>query len=167
MIVVIFLILIVITMQFYSLSLPILVLSTVYLAFSGSIVGLFLTGTPFGFGAVMGLICLVGIVVRNGIVLVEFIENELHTGVALEQAVINAGKARIKPVILTAATAIAGLLSLATGKELMFRALSITIISGLFFSTVMTLVVVPAFFTVLSKWKGKRHQNRHSKSISA
>ncbi|MHB8074732.1 efflux RND transporter permease subunit [Desulfosporosinus fructosivorans] len=166
MIVVIFFILIVIAMQFYSLSLPILVLSTVYLAFSGSMVGLFLTRTPFGFGSVMGLICLVGIVVRNGIVLVEFIENELHTGVELEQAVINAGKARLKPVILTAATAIAGLLSLATGKELMFRALSITIISGLFISTVMTLVVVPAFFTVLAKWKEKRQQNRHSKNLS-
>lgn len=156
MIVAIFLILIVIAMQFYSLSLPVLIMSTVYLAFSGSMIGLFITGTPFGFGSLMGLICLVGIVVRNGIVLVEFIEDQLHVGVPLEQAVISAGKARLKPVILTAATAIAGLLSLATGKELMFRALAITIIAGLFFSTVMTLVVVPSFFTVLEKWNQKK-----------
>lgn len=164
MIVAIFLILIVIAMQFYSLSLPILVMSTVYLAFAGSMIGLLVTRTPFGFGSVMGLICLIGIVVRNGIVLIEFIENERHAGVALEQAVINAGRARLKPVILTAATAIAGLLSLATGKELMFRALAITIIAGLFYSTVMTLVVVPSFYTVLAKWKEKRSQSRQAKS---
>jgi len=167
MIVAIFLILIVIAMQFYSLSLPILVMSTVYLAFAGSMIGLLVTRTPFGFGSVMGLICLVGIVVRNGIVLIEFIENERHAGIALEQAVINAGRARLKPVILTAATAIAGLLSLATGKELMFRALAITIIAGLFYSTVATLVVVPSFYTVLAKWKEKRSQSRQNNSLGA
>lgn len=167
MIVAVFLILIVIAMQFYSLSLPVLVMSTVYLAFAGSMVGLLVTRTPFGFGSVMGLICLVGIVVRNGIVLIEFIENERHAGIALEQAVINAGRARLKPVILTAATAIAGLLSLAAGKELMFRALAITIIAGLFYSTVATLVVVPSFYTVLAKWKEKRSRSRQNNSFSA
>ncbi|EHQ89464.1 efflux RND transporter permease subunit [Desulfosporosinus youngiae] len=165
MIVAIFLILIVIAMQFYSLSLPILVMSTVYLAFAGSMIGLLITRTPFGFGSVMGLICLVGIVVRNGIVLIEFIENERHAGVTLEQAVINAGRARLKPVLLTAGTAIAGLLSLATGKELMFRALAITIIAGLFYSTIMTLVIVPSFYTVLAKWKEKRNINQNQKML--
>lgn len=156
LIVAIFLIIILISIQFYSLSLPLLVMSTVYLAFAGSLVGLFITRTPLGFMSAMGAICLVGIVVRNGIVLIEFIENERKTGIDLKQAVINAGKARLRPVLLTASTAIAGLLSLAFSDEMLFRALAITIIFGLFYSTVSTLVVVPAFYTAMAQYFDKR-----------
>jgi len=72
-VVVFFLIIILIAMQFYSLSLPLLVMSTVFLAFAGSLIGLFVTRTPLGFMTMMGVISLSGIVVRNGIVFIEFI----------------------------------------------------------------------------------------------
>ncbi|MBM7866272.1 MMPL family transporter [Heliobacterium gestii] len=152
-IVVVFLIIILIAMQFYSLSIPFLVLSTIFLAFAGSLIGLFLTRTPLGFMTMMGVICLAGIVVRNGIILVEFIEEARHSGQDLILAVISAGEARLRPILLTSGTAIAGLLPLAISGDVLFQPMAVTIISGLFFSTMLTLVIVPCFYTVLARVK--------------
>ncbi|MGE7274308.1 efflux RND transporter permease subunit [Brevibacillus panacihumi] len=153
---VVFLILILIAMQFYSLSIPMLVMSTVYLAVSGSLIGLFVTQTPLGFMTMMGVISLAGIVVRNGIVFIEFIEEARHTGVELKQAVIQAGEARLRPILLTSLTAVAGLTPLAISGDVLFQPLAVTIISGLLFSTLLTLIVVPSFYTVLTQRKLKR-----------
>ncbi|WCK55588.1 efflux RND transporter permease subunit [Aneurinibacillus sp. Ricciae_BoGa-3] len=159
-IIVVFLIVILIAMQFYSLSLPILVMSTVYLAFAGSLIGLFITQTPLGFMTMMGAISLSGIVVRNGIVLIEFIEEARRDGVELKQAVIRAGEARLRPILLTTMTAVAGLTPLAVSNDVLFRPLAMTIIFGLIFSTVLTLVVVPSLYTVLAQRKMKRSQKK-------
>ncbi|MZP29180.1 MMPL family transporter [Heliobacterium undosum] len=154
-VVVVFLIVILIAMQFYSLSIPFLVLSTIFLAFAGSLIGLFITRTPLGFMTMMGAICLAGIVVRNGIILVEFIEEARHGGQELIEAVISAGEARLRPILLTSGTAIAGLLPLAISGDVLFQPMAVTIISGLFFSTMLTLVIVPCFYTVLARVKGR------------
>ena len=122
------LILLLIILQFYSFSAPIIIASTFVLAFGGSILGLFITGQQLSFMAVLGVITLIGIVARNGIVLIEFIENERKRGVKLNQAVINAGKARLRPVLLTAMTAIAGLMPMAIAGEKLFKPMSISII---------------------------------------
>ncbi|MGG1659079.1 efflux RND transporter permease subunit [Brevibacillus sp. NRS-1366] len=162
-VIVVFLIVILITMQFYSLRIPLLVMSTVYLAISGSLIGLFVTRTPLGFMTMMGIVSLSGIVVRNGIVLVEFIEQARKRGLALRDAVIEAGEARFRPIVLTSMTAIAGLMPLAiTGDEL-FKPLAVTIISGLFFSTIFTLVVVPSFYTVMEQRRMKKKEKRNQK----
>ncbi|QQE74276.1 efflux RND transporter permease subunit [Brevibacillus composti] len=155
-VIVVFLILILIAMQFYSLSIPVLVLSTVYLAFAGSLIGLFVTQTPLGFMTMMGVISLSGIVVRNGIVFIEFIEEARHAGVELKQAVVQAGEARLRPILLTSLTAVAGLTPLAITGDVLFRPLAVTIIFGLLFSTLLTLIVVPSFYTVLAERKMKR-----------
>ncbi|WP_339185928.1 efflux RND transporter permease subunit [Brevibacillus sp. FSL K6-6036] len=155
-VIVLFLILILIAMQFYSLSIPVLVLSTVYLAFAGSLIGLFVTQTPLGFMTMMGAISLSGIVVRNGIVLIEFIEEARHAGAELKQAVIQAGEARLRPILLTSLTAVAGLTPLALFGDVLFRPLAVTIIFGLIFSTLLTLIVVPSFYTVLAERKARR-----------
>ncbi|MDD3024066.1 MAG: efflux RND transporter permease subunit, partial [Syntrophomonadaceae bacterium] len=94
-----FLIFIQIAMQFYSLSLPLLVMSTVYLAVAGSLIGLFATRTPLGFVSMMGMIALAGIVVRNGIVFIEFIERSRQAGHELTEAVQLAGGARLRPIL--------------------------------------------------------------------
>ncbi|MCW2278561.1 efflux RND transporter permease subunit [Heliophilum fasciatum] len=152
-IVVVFLIIMLIAMQFYSLSIPLLILSTIFLAFAGSLIGLFITRTPLGFMTMMGAICLAGIVVRNGIILVEFIEEARHGGLDVIPAVIAAGEARLRPILLTSGTAIAGLLPLALSGDVLFQPMAITIISGLFFSTMLTLIIVPSFYTVMAVWK--------------
>lgn len=159
-IIVVFLILILIAMQFYSLSIPILVLSTVYLAFAGSMIGLFITQTPLGFMTMMGVISLSGIVVRNGIVLVEFIEEARHEGVPLREAVIRAGEARFRPILLTSATAISGLAPLAITGDVLFQPLAITIIFGLAFSTLLTLIIVPSMYVVMAERKMKKQQSK-------
>lgn len=162
-IIVVFLILILIAMQFYSLSMPILVMSTIYLAFAGSLIGLFVTQTPLGFMTMMGVISLSGIVVRNGIVLIEFIEEARQEGIELKQAVIHAGEARLRPILLTSMTAVAGLTPLAFSGDVLFEPLAVTIIFGLLFSTVLTLVVVPSFYTVLARQKQQRLAKKAAK----
>ncbi len=149
------LILIIIILQFYSFSAPIIVTSTFFLAFGGSIIGLFVTGKQLGFMAILGAIALIGIVARNGIVLIEFIEDERKKGIDLKQAVINAGAARFRPVVLTAMTAIAGLIPMSIAGEVLFKPMGIVIIFGLIYSTVLTLVVVPSFYTIVAEFKMK------------
>jgi multidrug efflux pump subunit AcrB len=164
-VVVVFLILILIAMQFYSLSIPVLVLSTIYLAFAGSLIGLFITRTPLGFMTMMGAISLAGIVVRNGIVFVEFIEDARREGAPLKEAVIQAGEARLRPILLTSATAISGLTPLAIEGDVLFRPLAVTIIFGLAFSTMLTLIIVPSMYTVLANRKLKK-QAKKQQAIS-
>ncbi len=147
--IVIFLIYIVMAIQFYSLVTPLLVMSTVYLAISGAVLGLFLTQVGIGFMAVMGIVSLAGIVVRNSIVLIEFIEQRLREGYELYEAVQEAGKVRLRPILLTAFTAIAALIPISFSGDVLFQPLAISIISGLLFSTVFTVILVPAFYIAL------------------
>ncbi len=155
-VVAIFIIFILITMQFYSLLIPFIIMTTVYLAAAGGLLGLFVTQTPIGFMAVMGIIALAGIVVRNGIVLIEFIEDARHEGMELTEAIILAASARFRPIILTSLTAIVGMIPIATVGELLFRPLGVVIIFGLVFSTVLTLFVVPALYMVMARYTDKR-----------
>jgi multidrug efflux pump subunit AcrB len=157
-IVVVFLILLLITMQFYSISIPIIVMTTVYLAAAGGIIGIFLTGMPIGFMSIMGIIALAGIVVRNGIVLIEFIEDTRHEGMELHEAVIQATASRFRPIFLTSLTAIVGMLPIAFMGTLLFKPLAFTIIFGLLFSTLLTLLVVPALYIVLAQYKLRRQK---------
>ncbi|MFB5661036.1 efflux RND transporter permease subunit [Alteribacillus sp. HJP-4] len=152
-ILVVFLILIVIAVQFYSITMPFVILSAVYLAVAGAVLGLFLTQTGLGFMSMMGAVSLAGIVVRNGIMLIEFIEQRRSAGMPLQEAVILSGKDRFRPIILTSLTSIAGVLPIALGNNPLFQPLGIAIVSGLVFSTILTLVVVPALYTLKVKWK--------------
>lgn len=165
MIVVLFLIILLITMQFNSLSLPLIIMTTVYLAMAGGIIGLFITRTPLGFMTVMGLISLAGVVVRNGIVLIEFIEEARHDGMKMEEAIIKATEARFRPILLTSLTAIVGLLPLAIKGDVLFKPMAVTIISGLIFSTILTLFVVPSLYLVLAKYKLKRQQKKDNHQL--
>lgn len=162
-IIVFFLILILIAMQFYSLTIPLLVMSTVYLAVAGSLIGLFITRTPLGFVSMMGAIALAGIVVRNGIVLIDFIEKSRQTGLELKEAVIRAGEARLRPILLTSATATGGLLPLALFGDPLLAPIAKTIISGLLFSTALTLVVVPSLYVVLAGFRDRKSAGRDKK----
>ncbi|NEW04752.1 efflux RND transporter permease subunit [Paenibacillus sp. SYP-B3998] len=162
--VVLMLIYIIIAMQFYSLTTPILILSTVYLALGGALIGLYITGAPIGFMALMGVVSLSGMVVRNGIVMVEFVEQAREErGLNLNDAIVEAGKARLRPILLTAATAVSGLMPMAIAGGSLWRPMAVSIISGLIYSTVLTLVVVPSLYKILASWKMRRsaHHGQH------
>lgn len=164
-VIVVFLILLLITMQFYSISIPIIVMTTVYLAAAGGIMGIFITGSPIGFMSLMGIISLAGIVVRNGIVLIEFIEDARHEGIELEEAVIQATGARFRPILLTSLTAIVGMVPIALIGDILFRPMANTIIFGLIFSTVLTLFVVPSVYLVVARHKLKRQQRKQDRKL--
>ncbi|QGG48382.1 efflux RND transporter permease subunit [Heliorestis convoluta] len=165
-IVVVFLIIILMALQFYSLTLPLLILSTIFLAFAGSLLGLFITQTPLGFMTLMGAMSLSGIVVRNGIILVEFIESARREGMPLDQAVITACEARLRPILLTSFTAIAGLMPLVISGDVLFKPMAVAIISGLFFSTMLTLMLLPSFYILLDRVRNRKDYREVKKDSS-
>ncbi|GBF33501.1 acriflavin resistance protein [Desulfocucumis palustris] len=143
-------------MQFYSLTKPAIVFLSIYLALSGAMLGLFITGTPLGFMALLGIVSLSGIVVRNGIVLVDFIEIGRREGMSLRDAIRQAGKVRMRPILLTSATAVFGLLPMAILGSSLNRPIAISIVSGVIFSTVLTLFIVPNVYLLVESVNRKK-----------
>ncbi|CQR46115.1 Multidrug resistance protein MdtC [Paraliobacillus sp. PM-2] len=151
--IVLFLIYLTIAIQFNSLLTPLLITSTVFLAITGAIVGLFISGEPLSFLAVLGIVSLSGIVVRNSILLIEFIEQNRNIYDSVLQAIIEAGRARVRPIILTTLTSIAALVPIIFTGDVLFRPLAVSIVYGLLFSTILTLVLLPAFYITMDKIK--------------
>ncbi len=149
----VFLVYLVMAAQFESFVYPLIIMCTVPLALTGAVYGLFLRGLPVSVIAVIGAIMLAGIVVNNGIVLVDRINQLRRTGLLLAEAVQRAGAERLRPILMTTATTVLGLLPMALGlgEGAELRApLAVTVISGLLLATVLTLVVVPVIYTLLS-----------------
>ncbi|WP_018933498.1 efflux RND transporter permease subunit [Gracilibacillus lacisalsi] len=151
-VIVLFLIYITLAIQFNSLLMPILITSTVFLAMTGAVVGLFISGQPLSFLAVLGIVSLSGIVVRNSILIIEFIEQnkERYVGNTIE-AIIAAARARLRPIILTALTSIAALTPIIIIGDVLFQPLAVSIVSGVIFSTVLTLLLLPAFYITMDR----------------
>ncbi|MGD9209960.1 MAG: efflux RND transporter permease subunit [Desulfobacteraceae bacterium] len=126
-----------------------LILTTVPLAAVGIIPGLLIADQPFGFMSMLGVIALVGIVVNNAIVLIELIDAQQKEGRPFLEAIEIGVKRRIRPILLTSATTVAGLLPLALSSSTMWPPLASAMISGLIASTLLTIVVVPALYRIL------------------
>lgn len=148
--------------QFESLIHPFTVMFTVPLAFTGGLMGLLIAGKPLSVPAFLGFIMLVGIVVNNGIVLVDYINRLRENSVNLKPAIVQAGVTRLRPVLMTSLTTILGLLPLALGlgesSELQVP-LAVTVMSGLTFSTFLTLVVIPVIYSLIDdfgKWISRK-----------
>ncbi|MAL99182.1 MAG: acriflavin resistance protein [Alteromonadaceae bacterium] len=131
-------------LQFNSFRRVAIVLTTVPLAAVGVIPGLVLSGSAFGFQSVLGVIALVGIVVNNAIVLIDVLDRQLARGETIADAVQEAVIQRARPILLTTATTVAGLLPLVFSSSTLWPPMAWAIISGLLASTVLTLLVVPA-----------------------
>lgn len=126
-----------------------IILATVPLAASGVVPGLLLFRQPFGFMSFLGVIALVGIVVNNAIVLLEVVERRRREGATLDVALSDGVRRRIRPILLTTATTVSGLLPLAFSQSTLWPPLASAMISGLLASTLLTLIVVPALYRVL------------------
>jgi len=138
--------------QFESFVHPLTILLSVPLAGSGVLLGLFLTGRPFGLTAFIGLLMLVGIVVKNGILLVDYTNTLRKRGVERHEAIMTAGPTRMRPILMTASAAILGMLPLALGigKGSEIQApMATAVIGGLMTSTILTLFVVPVVYSLL------------------
>jgi HAE1 family hydrophobic/amphiphilic exporter-1 len=137
--------------QFESFVYPLIILLSVPLAVTGVVLALFLSGRTFGLTAFIGLLMLVGIVVKNGILLVDYTNVLRRRGVPREEAVLTAGPTRLRPILMTASAAILGMLplALALGKGSEVQApMATAVIGGLTTSTLLTLLVVPTVYTV-------------------
>ena len=135
--------------QFNSIRRASIVLMTIPLGVIGVIYGLLIAGSYFGFMTLLGIISLAGIVINNAIVLLDRIRLERDEGRTAQEAVLRATKLRMRPILLTTATTIGGLLPLWFGGGLMFEPMAIAIIFGMAFSTVLTLGVVPVMYSLL------------------
>ena len=136
--------------QFNSIRKPIIILATIPLGIIGVVLGLLVTGASFGFMAFLGVISLAGIVINNGIVLLDRIEIEfVENGRTEYEAIIEAALQRFRPILLTTATTSLGLIPLWLGGGLLWEPMAISIIFGLLFATVLTLVFVPVMYKLL------------------
>lgn len=140
--------------QFQSLKSPFIIMFTIPLAFTGGFLGLLITGFDVSVVALFGFVMLCGIIVNNGIVLVDYINNLRLEGKERREAIVEAGKTRMRPILITAITTVLGLstmaLGIGTGSEIM-QPIAIVCIGGLLYATIMTLYIVPVIYDILSK----------------
>ena len=140
--------------QFQSLKSPFIIMFTIPLAFTGGFLGLLITGFDVSVVALLSFVMLCGIIVNNGIVLVDYINNLRLEGKERREAIVEAGKTRMRPILITAITTVLGLstmaLGIGTGSEIM-QPIAIVCIGGLLYATIMTLYIVPVIYDILSK----------------
>lgn len=162
------LVFIVMASQFESLSYPFIIMLAVPFALSGVILAFALTGATLNLMSFVGIIMLVGIVVKNGIVLVDYINLNRGRGMGIIQSVVLGGKARLRPVLMTTLTTILGMtpmaLSNSEGAEL-WRSMAITVIGGLTVSTIFTLVIVPTAYAIMAGRKTRTTRKKWRKKI--
>lgn len=144
----------ILTGQFGSFKQPLVVLFTIPLSIVGAMVGLYATGNKLDFMAMVGIVCLAGIVVNDAIVLVDFLNKLRRRGVPMLDAAYLAGKARLRPILMTTVTTIVGLLPLTlnlTGGGAFWETMGFSIIFGLLMATGLTLIVIPSFYTLVER----------------
>ena len=162
---IVLLVYVVMASQFESFSKPAIIMMSVPFALSGTILALWITGTSLDMIGALGLVMLVGIVVKNGIVLVDYINLMRDRGYELSEAIALSGASRLRPVLMTAFTTVLGMVPMALsqgeGSE-MWQPLGIVVIGGLLVSTIVTLIIVPIFYAIMSRHgeRDKEAQNR-------
>lgn len=153
-----------------SFFLPFIIMFSVPTAFIGVVLGLFLTGNSFSVNAFIGVIMLIGIVVANAIVLIDYLQQLRHGGMERNAAIVEAGRVRLRPILMTAFATILAMapMSLGLGEGGESEApLAIVIISGLLVSTIITLVLVPVVYSIFDDWGKKIRQRRAAKQTIA
>ena len=162
---IVILVYIVMATQFESLVFPFIIMFTIPLAFTGTFLALWLTGTPLSIIALIGAIMLVGIVTKNGIVLVDYTNLLVERGSSVFDAVVAGGKSRLRPVLMTSFTTILGMLPLALGTgegSETWQPMGIAVIGGLTCSTLLTLLVVPVLYSVFVNRRIRKAQQKQA-----
>ena len=163
---------IVMAAQFESYTYPAIIMSSVMFAFSGVFLILWLSGHTLNVMSLIGAIMLIGIVVKNGIVLIDYITLNRERGLSIKKAVIDGGRSRLRPVIMTSLTTILGMVPMAFGTGQgaeMWRPMGTAVIGGLTFSTILTLLFVPVLYCVFAhngirNTRRKLHKNLRKQS---
>ena len=142
--------------QFQSLLSPFIIMFSIPLAFTGGFIALFITGNELGIISMLGFIMLAGLIVNNGIVLIDYINQARRQGMKKHDAIIDAGKTRERPILMTAMTTILAMVTSAIGiggGSDMIKPMAITIIGGLVYGTILTLIVIPCIYDAFNREK--------------
>lgn len=159
--------------QFRSYVQPLIVMTTIPFGFIGVIIGLVVTGLPFSVNTLISVIALAGVVVNNAILLIDFINQERERGVDRWHAIIQSGSVRLRPIIMTTGTTIAGMLPLVFSQSpstQAWRPLAVSFTFGLAFATFLTLFIIPVIYSMVDSFFGKFGMERfqeHSKFTEA
>ncbi|POZ58477.1 RND multidrug efflux transporter [Dehalococcoides mccartyi] len=135
---------------------PLLIMLSIPLAFIGSMLALVITGYTLGVSALMGLLMLVGIVLTNAIVLVSMVEQQRKRGLSVKDALIEGGKIRLRPIVMTALTTILAMIPMAlsvSSGTVLSAELAVVVIGGMVSSTFLTLFVIPAVYSMVYRGK--------------
>ena len=163
LVLIVVLVYIVMATQFESLLYPFIIMFTIPFAMSGVFIALWLTGTPLSIIALIGAIMLVGIVTKNGIVMVDYMNLLVERGSSISDAVINGGKSRLRPVLMTSLTTVLGMLPMALGigeGSETWQPMGVSVVGGLFMSTLITLFIVPSLYAMLEGSKERRARRK-------
>lgn len=148
--------------QFQSLLSPFIILFTIPLAFTGGFLGLWVSGSEISVIAMIGFVMLSGIIVNNGIVLVDYINQLREQGMNKLDAIVEAGQTRLRPILMTAITTILGLVPMVVSGDSgsdMVRPMAIVTIGGLIYGTLLTLFVVPCIYAILNRKKDVKFED--------
>jgi HAE1 family hydrophobic/amphiphilic exporter-1 len=148
--------------QFQSFKSPFIILFTLPLAFTGGFAALFVAGKDVSIIAMVGMVMLAGIIVNNGIVFVDSVNQLREEGMLIDEAIVTTGRHRLRPIVMTALTTILGLSTLAAGIGMgadMAQPMALVVIGGLIYGTILTLVVVPCIYEIFNKDKKKAENN--------
>ena len=165
---IVILVYIVMAAQFESYTYPAIIMTSLLFAFSGVFIILYLTGHTLNVMSMIGAIMLIGIVVKNGIVLIDYIQLNRERGLSIRQAVVLGGKSRLRPVVMTTLTTILGMVPMAIGTgqgSEMWRPMGVAVIGGLTLSTILTLLFVPTLYCLFAFVGVKRSRRKIRKTI--
>ena len=142
--------------QFQSLLSPFIIMFCIPLAFTGGFIALFITGVELDVISMLGFIMLAGLIVNNGIVLIDYINQKRKEGMSKKDAIVDSGKTRVRPILMTALTTILAMstsaIGLGEGSEMM-KPMAIAIIGGLIYGTILTLIVIPCLYDAFNREK--------------
>jgi multidrug efflux pump subunit AcrB len=147
----VFLVLVVMVVQYEQLTNPLVIMTAAPLALVGGLLALWLSSTPLSAPVFLGGVLLIGIVVNNAILLVEYVEQRRHAGDTLEHAVAEAGAVRLRPILMTTLTTVVGMLPLAIGMDAggrLMQPLAVAVVGGLLSSMLLTLVLIPCLYAI-------------------
>ena len=164
---IIILVYIVMASQFESFMSPFVIMFSIPFAFVGVFMGLWVTGTPLGTMGMIGILILMGIVVKNGIVLIDYTILMRERGYSIAQASVIAANSRLRPILMTTLTTVLGMIPMAIGKgegSEMWRSLGMVVAWGLSISTLVTLVIIPTVYASMASWQERRAARKAAKA---
>ena len=166
---IIILVYIVMASQFESFMSPFVIMFSIPFAFVGVLLGLWITGTPLGTMGMIGILILMGIVVKNGIVLIDYTILMRERGKSVAEASVIAAKSRLRPILMTTLTTVLGMIPMAIGQgegAEMWRSLGMVVAWGLSISTLVTLVIIPTVYASMASWQERRAARKAAKKLA-